>query len=96
MLAAARKESGAADFAPSVLSLERQIPFGSRALKWTINATANSHNLLFRADADGRKLENPGGKGTAIPQAAIDAQKLNDCIQAAGTDTDEVLACLDH
>jgi hypothetical protein len=48
MLGAARKRSGAADFEPSVLSLERAIPFGSRALGWTINARGGGRNLLYR------------------------------------------------
>ena len=31
-----------------------------------------------------------------IPQAAQDAKKLNDCIAAAGSDTDEIFGCLDE
>jgi hypothetical protein len=106
MLAAARKEAaatntaggsgGAGDFEPSVLNLERQIPFGSRELRWTISAQGGGRNLTYRAAADGGDLENVGGKGTAIPQAAQEAEKLNDCIQAAGSDPNAILACLER
>jgi hypothetical protein len=61
MLAAARKQSGAADFQPTVLALERAIPFGSRELRWTINAEAGGRNLLFRAAADGSGVERVAG-----------------------------------
>jgi hypothetical protein len=61
MLAAARKQSGAVDFEPTVLSLERAIPFGSRELRWTINAEGGGRNLTYRAAADGSKVENIGG-----------------------------------
>jgi hypothetical protein len=61
MLAAARKQSGTADFEPTVLSLERAIPFGSRELRWTINAQGGGRNLTYRAAADGGKVENIGG-----------------------------------
>ena len=61
MLASARKESGAADFQPTVLSLERAIPFGSRELRWTINAGGGGGDLTYRAAADGGRVENVGG-----------------------------------
>jgi hypothetical protein len=61
MLSAARKQSGAADFEPTVLSLERAIPFGSRELRWTINAEGGGRNLTYRAAADGTGVENIGG-----------------------------------
>ena len=96
MLSAARKQSGASDFRPTVLSLERAIPFGSRELEWTINAQGGGRNLLYRARADGSEVRNEGGEGTAIPPAAIEAQKLNDCIRDAGSNPDEILACLDQ
>jgi hypothetical protein len=95
MLATAGKDSGRADFEPSVLSLERGIPFGSRELEWTINARGGGRSLLYRASADGKNVRNEGGAGTEIPQAALDAEKLNDCIQAAQSNPDEIFACLD-
>ena len=61
MLSAARKQSGAADFEPTVLSLERAIPFGSRELRWTINAEGGGRNLTYRAAADGTRVEKIGG-----------------------------------
>ena len=61
MLSAARKQSGAADFEPTVLSLERAIPFGPRELRWTINAEGGGRNLTYRAAADGTGVENIGG-----------------------------------
>jgi hypothetical protein len=61
MLAAARKQSGAADFQPTVLALERAIPFGSRELRWTINGEADGRSLLFRAAADGSGVERVAG-----------------------------------
>ena len=60
MLSAARKQSGAADFEPTVLSLERAIPFGSRELRWTISAEGGGRNLTYRAAADGTRVENIG------------------------------------
>ncbi|CAN5453963.1 hypothetical protein BH20ACT15_BH20ACT15_14270 [soil metagenome] len=95
MLARARKLSGASDFEPTVLSLERGIPFGERAVRWTINAQGGGRNLLFRANLAGRAVRNDGGAGVPIPPAALDAQKLGDCVAAAGQDTDEILACLE-
>jgi hypothetical protein len=96
MVASARKQSGASDFEPTVLSLERAIPFGSRELRWTINAEGGGRYLLYRAAPDGGDVRNEGGEGTQIPQAAQDAKKLNDCIAAAGSNTDEILRCLDE
>jgi len=95
MVAAAKKLSGAADFRPTVLNLERQIPTGSRELEWTINAEGGGRNLLYRARADGSGVRNEGGAGTPIPPAAQDARRLNDCIQAAANDPDKIFACLD-
>jgi hypothetical protein len=60
MLASAREQSGVADFEPTVLSLERAIPFGSRELRWTINAEGGGRNLTYRAAADGGQVENVG------------------------------------
>jgi hypothetical protein len=95
MVAAAKKLSGAADFRPTVLNLERQIPTGSRELEWTINAEGGGRNLLYRARADGSGVRNESGAGTPIPPAAQDARRLNDCIQAAANDPDKIFACLD-
>lgn len=95
MLAAARKQSGAGDFEPTVLTLERGIAFGQRALEWTINAQGGGRYLLYRADADGTEVRNEGGQGTEIPEAAQEAQKLNDCIQDANNDPEAIFACLD-
>lgn len=96
MLDAAAAQSDAGDFRPTVLSLERAIPFGRRALEWTINAQGNGRNLLYRADADGRRVRNEGGEGVEIPPAAVEAQKLNDCIQDAGNEPEEIFACLER
>ena len=96
MLAAAAEQSGAADFEPTVLSLERAIPSGRRDLEWTINARGGGRNLLYEATADGGKVRSAGGAGTPIPPAAIEAQKLNECIQAAGNDPEQIFACLDR
>jgi hypothetical protein len=96
MLDQARRLSGAPDFEPTVLSLERAIPFGRRALEWTINAQGGKRNLLYRAAADGRKVRDQAGGGTAIPPAAIEAQELNECIQAAENDPEQIFACLEE
>jgi hypothetical protein len=96
MLASAQKQSGADDFEPTVLSLERGIPFGRRALEWTINAQGGGRNLLYRANPDGTKVRNEGGEGSPIPPAAIEAQKLNKCIEDAGDDTEKIFACLEQ
>jgi hypothetical protein len=95
MLASARKLSGASDFRPGVLALERAIPFGEQRLGWTINAQGKGRYLLYRADADGRGVRNEGGEGIAVPPAALEAQKLNDCIADAGEDTEKIFRCLE-
>src|SRR5688500_2184073 len=96
MLASARKKSGAADFEPTVLSLERAIPSGRRDLEWTINAEGGGRSLLYRANADGSDVRNEGGPGAPIPPAAIDARKLNECIEKAGNDPERIFACLEQ
>jgi hypothetical protein len=96
MLSEARKLTGVQDLTPTVLTLERQIPFGSRELEWAINAQGDGRNLTLRADPAGRRVRNIGGEGTAIPPAAQEAQKLNQCIREAGNDPDEIFACLDR
>ena len=96
MLASARRQSGAQDFDPTVLTLERAIPFGSRELRWTINAEGGGRYLLYRAAPDGSDVRNEGGEGTQIPQAAQDAKRLNECIAAANNDPDKIFACLDE
>lgn len=95
MLSAARKQSRGGDFRPSVLTLERAIPFGSRELRWTINVQAGGRYLLYRAQPDGSDVRNEGGDGIAIPPAAQEAQRLGDCISAAGNDTDKIMECLE-
>jgi hypothetical protein len=94
MVSAARKMSGEADFEPTVLSLERGIPFGDRELRWTISAEGGGRFLTYRAEADGRGVEDVGNGGTEIPPSAQEARKLNECIAEAGEDTDAVFACL--
>lgn len=96
MLSAARKQSGAKSFEPTVLTLERQIPFGSRELEWTINAQAGGRYVLYRAAPDGSKVRNEGGEGIAVPPAAQQAQRLNECISAAGEDTAKIFRCLEE
>jgi hypothetical protein len=96
MLAAARKQSGAPDFKPTVLNLERRIPFNSRELAWTINAEGGGRNLTYRATADGTNVQDIGGGGTPIPPAAQRAEQLNQCIQSAAGDLDKITACFDR
>ena len=96
MLKAARRKSGADDFTPTVLSLERGIPFGDRATYWTISAEGGGRFLTYRADADGRNLEDVGGTDNPIPPSAQEARELNDCVAAAGDDTEAILACLER
>jgi hypothetical protein len=96
MLAAARRQSGAPDFRPTVLSLERPLAFGERKLEWTINAEGSGRNLLYRARADGSEVRNEGGRGMQIPEATLEARKLNECIREAGSDSDAVFACFDE
>jgi hypothetical protein len=95
MVSAARKKSGDPDFRPTVLTLERGIPVGERALRWTISAEGGGRFLTYRAEADGRGVEDAGGGGTEIPPSAQEARRLNECIADAGDDTDAVFACLD-
>jgi hypothetical protein len=96
MLDAAGQDSGAPDFEPTVLNLERQIPSGSRKLEWTISAEGGGRNLTYRAGAGGDNVRNVGGEGTEIPPAAQEAKQLNECIQAAGNDPEKIFACLDR
>lgn len=99
MLVAAAKQSGAGDFEPTVVSLERRIPFGDRALEWTINAEGGGRNLLYRADPDGSKVRNEGGGGSPVPDVPSslnEAQELGECVEEAGQDTEKVFACLEQ
>jgi len=63
MLGTAGRRSGAADFEPGVLTLERAIPFGSRRLEWTINAEGGGRYLLFRANSEGAGCATRAAKG---------------------------------
>ncbi|HET8593125.1 MAG TPA: hypothetical protein VFL56_05630 [Solirubrobacterales bacterium] len=95
MLAEARRISGTADFEPTVLALERRIPFGSRELGWTISARGGDRNLTYRASADGSRVEDVGG-GTPVSPQVKTAEELNDCIRSADGDIDRVTACFDR
>jgi len=95
MLAAARKRSGGGEFEPTVLSLERGIPFGRRMLEWTINARGGGRSHTYRADLDG-ELSDEGGGSTPIPPEAVEAQRLNECIQDAANDPERIFDCLDR
>jgi len=94
MLRAARKKSGANDFTPTVLSLERGIPFGERELTWTISAEGGGRFLTYRADADGRNVRDVGGTDAPIPPSVDEARELNECISNAGDDTNAIFDCL--
>ena len=96
MLDSARKMSGVPGFKPTVLNLERRIPFGSKELAWTISAEGGGRNLTYRAAANGGQVQDIGGGGTAIPPQIQQAQQLNGCIQAANGDIDKITACLDR
>lgn len=91
----ARKLSGKADYRPSVYTLERALPFGRRNLEWTLNGQGGGRYLLYRSAADARGFTNPGGEGTVVPQAALDAQKLQDCIADADGDPYRILDCVE-
>jgi hypothetical protein len=95
MVSAARKQSKG-DFEPSVLTLEREIPFGSRELRWTINGQSGGRYVLYRAEPNGSGVSNEGGEGVPVPPAAQEAQKLGDCVSDAGNDTDKILECLER
>jgi hypothetical protein len=95
MLAAARDRSGGGEFEPTVLSLERGIAFGRRALEWTINARGGGRSHTYRADVDGA-LSDEGGGSAPIPPEAIDAQRLNECIADAANDPERIFACLER
>jgi hypothetical protein len=94
MLKAAQKKSGAADFEPTVLSLERGIPIGERELSWTISAEGGGRFLTYRADADGSNVTDVGGTDTPIPPSVDEARELNECISNADDDTDAIFECL--
>lgn len=96
MLTSARSSSGADDFEPTVLNLERRIPFGSRQLAWTINAEGDGRNLTYRATADGGDVQDIGGGGTPIPPQIQQARQLGECIQQAAGDVDAITACFDR
>jgi hypothetical protein len=93
MLAATRKASGAPDLRPTVLRLERDLTAGLKPPEWTINAEGKGRYLTYRANGKGGAVTNIGGEGVEVPKAAIEARKLNDCIQAANSDTDAIEKC---
>jgi hypothetical protein len=96
MLAKARKLSNAPDLKPTVLNLERDLSAGLKPPEWTISAEGGSRNLTFKASEDGREVRNVGGEGSEIPQAALDARKLNECIQSANQDFDAIQKCFEN
>ena len=97
MLAAAARKSGSDEFEPTVISLERGLPFGRRAVEWTINARSGGRNVLFRANASGGDVRNVGGSGTpAAPTGIEGAQKLSECVQRADNDPQRILDCLEQ
>jgi hypothetical protein len=93
MLAQTRKLSGAAGLRPTVLRLERDLTAGLRPPEWTINAEGGGRYLTYRANANGGGVKNVGGQGVPIPQGAIDARKLTECIKGAGTETEAIRKC---
>jgi hypothetical protein len=95
MLAKARKLSKAADFEPAVLNLERDLSAGLKPPEWTVNAQGGNRNLTYKANENGGAVKNVGGEGTEIPQAALDAQKLNQCIQDANQDFEAIQKCFE-
>ncbi|MGH2922898.1 MAG: hypothetical protein ACRDKH_02575 [Solirubrobacterales bacterium] len=95
ILAAARKRSGSGEFEPSVLSLERGIPVGNRALEWTISGIGGGRSHSYHADLDG-KLSEAGGGSTPVPPEAIEAQRLNQFIQDAANDPERIFDCLER
>jgi hypothetical protein len=95
MVSAARKQ-GKGDYRPSVFTLERAIPFGSRDLRWTLNGQSDGRYVLYRAEPNGSRVRNEGGEGVAVPPAAKEAQELGDCVSDAGNDTDKILECLER
>ncbi len=95
MLARTAELSGAKDLRPTVLRLERDLSAGLKPPEWTINAEGNGRYLTYKANAKGGRVRNVGGEGIQVPQAAIDARKLNECIQGAGTDTDAISKCFE-
>jgi hypothetical protein len=95
MLKSARRQSGAPDFTPTVLSLERGIAQGDRALAWTISAEGAGRFLTYRADADGGDVRDVGATDTPIPPSVDEARELNRCIAGAGDDPDAIFDCLE-
>ena len=95
MLSAGEEDEWGGDFRPTTLLLERSIATGSRALEWTINAQGDGSYLTYRAGSDGKGVNAVGGTGPKVPEAARQAQRLNDCIAAAGEDTDAIFSCLE-
>lgn len=95
ILAKIGRDTGKAELRSRSMTLERGLLFGDPSLRWTVNVQAGNRNLTYRAPADGRSIEQIGG-GSKVPQAALDAQKLAECVQAAGSDVDAALACLER
>ena len=93
MLSRSKELSGAADFEATVLSLERNLSAGLRPPEWTINAQGGGRNLTYRAAENGGNVEDVGGGGGEIPQAALDAQRLNECIASAEQDVEAIQRC---
>jgi len=87
-------DDGAPDFKPTVLNLERRIPFGSKELCLDDQPEGRA-NLTYRPRPT-RPGADIGGGGTPIPPQIQQAQQLNGCIQAANGDIDKDHRLLDR
>jgi hypothetical protein len=100
LLLGAKRESKGRKLEVVNATLEAEVLDPDR-LRWLLNAEApNGSAIAFRAKRDGSGVEqlgSTGPPGAGLPPQAReqlrDAQRIADCIQEAGDDTDAILDC---
>ena len=100
LLLGAKRESGGRKLEVVNATLEAEVINPDR-LRWMLNAEApNGAGIAFRARRDGSGVEqlgSTGPPGAGLPPQAReqfrDAERLGDCLERAGGDTEAILEC---
>ena len=100
LLLGAEREAGGRELEVVNATLEADVIAPDR-LRWLLNAEApNGSSIAFRARRDGTGVEqlgSTGPPGAGLPAQAREqfreAERLGDCLEEAGGDTDAILDC---